>query len=113
MTNGSMNYLEGSLRLLDICSTAKDCLMQSKENMQDLQSLIRRRRGDESGFTAACAKHFTLRKLTKKAIRKSLKILKAAKNERIASSSNKDKNISSILGFLKEAEEVTLSSLEI
>ncbi|KAM5562709.1 hypothetical protein ABKV19_017759 [Rosa sericea] len=37
--------LDGSLRLLDVCSTAKDALLQTKECMQNLQSIIRRRRG--------------------------------------------------------------------
>ncbi|CAJ1973070.1 unnamed protein product [Sphenostylis stenocarpa] len=36
--------LEGSLRLLDICSTAKECLLVSKESLHDLHSVIRRRK---------------------------------------------------------------------
>ena len=40
--------LDGSLRLLDICSTVKDCLLESKECMYEVQSAIRRRRGAEN-----------------------------------------------------------------
>ncbi|KAK7257959.1 hypothetical protein RIF29_32310 [Crotalaria pallida] len=103
------DLLEGSLRLLDICSKAKDCLTQSKESMHELQSIIRRRRCDETGFTIAGAKYLSSRKIMKKAIRKVLENLKATKNELVSSSSNKDNN-----GFsmLKEAEEITLTSLE-
>lgn len=36
--------LDGSLRLLDISSTVKDCLLQSKESMRKLVSDIRRRK---------------------------------------------------------------------
>lgn len=39
--------LDGSLRLLEVCSTAKDALSQTKECMQELQSTLRRRWGDE------------------------------------------------------------------
>ncbi|CAL0329246.1 unnamed protein product [Lupinus luteus] len=108
----SDDILEGSLRLLDICSTAKDCLMQSKESLNELQSIIRRRRGGDTGFAVAAAKYSSSRKIMKKTIRKALENLKATKNEVMASSSNKDNNTFSMLSFLKEAEEVTQSSLE-
>ncbi|KAK7257958.1 hypothetical protein RIF29_32309 [Crotalaria pallida] len=103
------DLLEGSLRLLDICTTAKDSLMQSKQSMGELRSIIRRRRGDETVFTIARAKYLTSRKMMKKTIRKALENLKAIKNEITSSSSNKDNNTFSML---KEAEEITLSSLE-
>ncbi|XP_074299244.1 uncharacterized protein LOC141630302 [Silene latifolia] len=35
--------LDGSLRLLDACSTSRDVLQQSKEHLQDIQSVLRRR----------------------------------------------------------------------
>ncbi|XP_072086592.1 uncharacterized protein [Arachis hypogaea] len=104
--------LEGSLKLLDICSTAKDFLVQSKENMLEIQSVIRRKRGDGSNFTAACAEYLTSRKTMKKTMRKSLENLKTVKNDGKASSSSKDNNSSSMLTTFKEAEDVTLSSLE-
>ena len=39
--------LDGSLMILDVCSTAKDALLQRKESTQELQSVLRRRRGVE------------------------------------------------------------------
>ncbi|GMJ03591.1 hypothetical protein like AT2G17070 [Hibiscus trionum] len=42
--------LNGSLRLLDVCGLAKDALLQAKEDTQQLQSVFRRRRGDDAGF---------------------------------------------------------------
>ncbi|KAJ1393645.1 hypothetical protein SESBI_34829 [Sesbania bispinosa] len=106
------DLLEGSLRLLDICSTTKDCLQQSRESMQKLLSVIRRKRGQETGFTIDGEMYLVSRKKTKKTIRKALEILKGMKHELIASSSNKDNKISPMLSFLIEAEAVTLSSLE-
>ncbi|XP_061352735.1 uncharacterized protein LOC133297582 [Gastrolobium bilobum] len=106
------DLLEGSLRLLDICSTAKDCLLQSKENMYELQSVVRRRKGNENEFTIEGVKYLASRKKMKKLIGKALENLKAIKNEHRASSSNKDKATLSMHSFLKEAEAVTLRSLE-
>ncbi|CAL5212398.1 unnamed protein product [Lathyrus oleraceus] len=105
--------LEGSLRILDICSIAKDFLLLSTENIHELQSIIRRRRGNETGFTVEGAKYMAFRKNMKKQIRKTLVTLRSLKNDLISSSSNnKENNSSPMLRFLKEAEAVTLSSLE-
>ncbi|AES89149.1 hypothetical protein MtrunA17_Chr4g0035231 [Medicago truncatula] len=106
------DLLEGSLRILDICSIAKDFLSLSKENMYELQSVIRRKRGIETGFTVEGVKYMAFRKNMKKQIRKALVNLKTMKNESIDSSSNKDNNSSPMFGLLKEAEAVTLYSLE-
>ncbi|AES89148.1 hypothetical protein MtrunA17_Chr4g0035221 [Medicago truncatula] len=107
------DLLESSLRILDICSTTKDCLSLSKENIQELQSVIRRKRGVETGLAVEGVKYLALRKTTKKQIQKAFLKLKEMKEELIASSLNKkDNNSSPMLGFLKKAEEVTVSSLE-
>ncbi|XP_058750466.1 uncharacterized protein LOC131623476 [Vicia villosa] len=106
------DLLEGSLRILDICSIAKDFLLISTESIHELQSIIRRR-GNETGFTVEGAKYMALRKSMKKQIRKALVNLKSMKNELISSSSNnKENNSSPMLQSLKEAESITLNSLE-
>ncbi|KAK7310608.1 hypothetical protein RJT34_08213 [Clitoria ternatea] len=102
--------LEGSLRILDICDAAKDFLLTSKESMHELHSAIRRRRAFE---TVAISKYLVSRKNLKKAIRKALANLKTIKGEfEVSSLSNKDNDTLSILGILKEAEEITMRSLE-
>ena len=93
------DLLEQSLRLLDICNTAKECLLQSKESMCDLVSVIRRKKNNEIGFTIEGAKYLVVRKKMKKQIRKVLENLK-----------QKDKNTSPMLSFLNEAEAITLSN---
>ncbi|MED6169483.1 hypothetical protein PIB30_021781 [Stylosanthes scabra] len=106
------DLLEGSLRLLDISSKAKDWIMQSKESMQELQSNIRRKRGDESVFAAAAAKYLISRKMIKKAVRNASENLKGLKNDITCSSSKDNNNTSPIVFLLKEADAVTLSSLQ-
>ncbi|XP_028765756.1 uncharacterized protein LOC114727395 [Neltuma alba] len=99
--------LEGSLMLLDVCSVAKDCLQQSKESVQELQSVIRRR-GTEAGCRIEGGKYLTSRKMMKKAIRKALGNLKGI----LKDSSNKDNETSPILSIFKEAKDVTVNTLE-
>ncbi|XP_027357008.1 uncharacterized protein LOC113866329 [Abrus precatorius] len=106
------DILEGSLRLLDICSTAKDCLLIAKESMHELDSVIRRRRGDKTEFIAEGGKYLASRKKLKKAIRKALGNLEAIKTEFAVLPSNKDYDTLSMVSILKEADEVTIRSLE-
>ncbi|XP_028767915.1 uncharacterized protein LOC114725554 [Neltuma alba] len=100
--------LDGSLRLLDICSTAKDCLMRSKESVYEIQSTIRRR-GAEAASTDGAGNYLASRKNVKKAIQKALGNIKGLRNYPIVSSANKENDM---LSLLKEAEAATMSTLE-
>ncbi|KAJ6399703.1 hypothetical protein OIU77_020287 [Salix suchowensis] len=44
--------LNGSLLLLDMCSTTRDVFSSMKECLQELESSLRRRKGGESGFSS-------------------------------------------------------------
>ncbi|KAI9127606.1 hypothetical protein K1719_000599 [Acacia pycnantha] len=96
---------DGSLRLLDVCSIAKDFLLQSKESLQELQSIIRRRRGAKNGLAIEVGEYLASRKNMKKAIRKALGNIKGIRNELIVKEND-------MLSMLKEAEAVTVSTLE-
>jgi hypothetical protein len=62
--------LDGSLRLLDVCSAAKDALIHTKECARELQSIMRRRAGGDVGIEREVRKFLTSRKVVKKAIQK-------------------------------------------
>ncbi|XP_008236112.1 PREDICTED: uncharacterized protein LOC103334903 [Prunus mume] len=101
--------LDGSLRILDVCSSAKDALLQTKEYAQDLQSIMRRKRGSESGaLTTEFRKYLTSRKMVKKAIHKAMGNLKASS----FSSLNKDNETIAVVSTLRDVEAVTLSVFE-
>ncbi|CAL9022926.1 unnamed protein product [Prunus brigantina] len=105
--------LDGSLRLLDVCGTAKDVLLQTKECVQDLQSIMRRRRGGETGaLTSEVRKYLTSRKMVKKTIQKAMKNLKGTENRSTFSSLNKDSETISIVSELRDVEAVTLAVFE-
>ncbi|KVI02992.1 uncharacterized protein LOC112512950 [Cynara cardunculus var. scolymus] len=75
--NGTLveDALEGSIGLLDLCSTIKDLLMLMRENVQILQSALRRKGGNPTVATHI-ATYLSFRKKTKKNVTKSLGTLK-------------------------------------
>ncbi|KAL2944799.1 Delta-1-pyrroline-5-carboxylate dehydrogenase mitochondrial [Bienertia sinuspersici] len=91
--------LEESLRLLDICSTSRDFLVQSKECLQDIQSVLRRRCSSELNITNEVVQYLNTRKSAKKSIKKSLKHIKETKQ------TNKENDIESML---KDVNMITL-----
>ncbi|KAK7312325.1 hypothetical protein VNO77_36103 [Canavalia gladiata] len=103
--------LEGSLRLLDICSAAKDVLLQSTESIRGLQSTVRRKRGNET-FKIEGVKYLSSRKKAKKTIQKALEKFKGLKKGLILTSLNTNDETMSMLSTFKEAEAVTLIQLK-
>ncbi|KAK8673684.1 hypothetical protein V6N13_112002 [Hibiscus sabdariffa] len=103
--------LDGSLMLLDVCGTAKDALSQTKECTQELQSILRRRRGIE-GLANEVRKYLTSMKAGRKAICKALKNLKHMENKVCSSSFSKDGETGAVISTLKQVEAVTISVLE-
>ncbi|GMN38278.1 hypothetical protein TIFTF001_007518 [Ficus carica] len=95
--------LDGSLRLLDMCNTAKDALTQTKESSQELQSIMRRRRGGESSLSREVKKFLNSRKVVKKTLRK------AMENKCSLSLLNKDQEI---VSMLRETQSITLAVFE-
>ncbi|KAE8719155.1 putative Eukaryotic translation initiation factor 3 subunit A [Hibiscus syriacus] len=103
--------LDGSLVLLDVCGTAKDALLQIKECTQELQSILRRRKG-AVGLANEVRKYLTFMKATRKAIFKALKNLKHMENQHSTSSFSRDGETGAVISSLKQVEEVTISVLE-
>ena len=95
--------LEGSLRILDACNSTKDALLQSKEYIRELQSVIRRRQGDVDG---EIRKYMASRKVVNKSIKKALKNMKSAGNK--CTFSNEDPEIS----MLRKVESISLALFE-
>ncbi|KAJ6927521.1 hypothetical protein NC651_011537 [Populus alba x Populus x berolinensis] len=106
------DVLDGSLGVLDVCSVARDALLQTKECAQELQSIMRRRRGNEIGFSGEIQTYSTSRKVVKKTIHKALRDLKDIGNKSSFSPFNKDHEAVAIVSMLKEVEAVTLIVLE-
>lgn len=95
--------LEGSLRLLDLCDTAKNALLQTRECTHELESVLRRRRS-EIGTSSSLRKCLSSRKMIKKAI---YKVLKGMESKQ----SNKDNGSFTFVNQMKEVEAVTYHSI--
>ncbi|PON61502.1 hypothetical protein TorRG33x02_281500 [Trema orientale] len=100
--------VDGSLRLLDICSTAKDAVLHTKECAREIQSIMRRKVSLEGEIR----KYSASRKVVKKAIQKALASLKGFESKGSFSPSNKDNEITALVSLLREVEAVTLSAFE-
>ncbi|XP_010515680.1 PREDICTED: uncharacterized protein LOC104791474 [Camelina sativa] len=87
--------LDGSLRILDLCNISKDALSQMKEGLMEIQSILRRKRGDLSGEVK---KYLASRRSLKKSFPKVLRSLKVKQDQ-------KCRDIS--LAVFVEAEAVT------
>ncbi|KAK4284738.1 hypothetical protein QN277_001526 [Acacia crassicarpa] len=107
--NSVNELLDGSLRLLDVCTTAKDSLLYTKECTRELQSIIRRRRSGEVELTVEAKKFPTSRKVVRKAILKAMESMKfmSKKGNSLSSSST-----CNLVSLLREVEGVTLSTFE-
>ncbi|VVB10241.1 unnamed protein product [Arabis nemorensis] len=70
--------LDGSLKILDLCNIAKDTLSQMKEGLMEIQSILRRKRGD---LSSEVKKYLASRKFLKKSFQKVLKSLKVCQNK--------------------------------
>ncbi|OMO55734.1 hypothetical protein CCACVL1_27051 [Corchorus capsularis] len=68
--------LDDSVGLLDACGDARDLIMMMKEQVQELQSALRRRGGDSSCIQSTIHEYISFRKKLIKKIAKSLKALK-------------------------------------
>ncbi|XP_009121164.1 uncharacterized protein LOC103845995 [Brassica rapa] len=65
--------LDGSLRILDLCNISRDALSQMKEGLMEIQSILRRKRGDLSG---EIKNYLASRRSLKKSFQKVVKSLK-------------------------------------
>ncbi|BAT90939.1 hypothetical protein VIGAN_06223600 [Vigna angularis var. angularis] len=105
--------LNGSLRLLDVCTTAKDSLLHTKECMRELQSIMRRRKGGEVELRSEIKKFLTSRKVVKKAISKALANLKGTPRKcSMSSPANKDNQTVALVNLMENVEVVTLSAFQ-
>ncbi|XP_010548134.1 PREDICTED: uncharacterized protein LOC104819669 [Tarenaya hassleriana] len=70
--------LDGSLRILDLCNMTKDALSQTKECLNEIQSILRRKRGD---LSSEVKKYLASRRSLKKSFQKVLKSLEATNGD--------------------------------
>ncbi|KAK9265521.1 hypothetical protein L1049_001766 [Liquidambar formosana] len=101
--------LDGSVRLLDICNITRDNMLQIKEHVLNLQSALRRRKGDMS-TEGNIANYVCFRKKIKKDARKLIAALKQMDQKFGASPLlDTDYHLSSLIRVLREVSVINIS----
>lgn len=101
--------MDGSLRLLDFCGSIRDALSQMKENVQELESSFRRKRGD-SGVSNEVNAYMISKNRLNKLIYKSLVDLKRMELSCTTRCLEKD-SLSSMFGEIEGISLVVFNSL--
>ncbi|KAF8040614.1 hypothetical protein BT93_B2742 [Corymbia citriodora subsp. variegata] len=98
--------LDGSLELLDVCGNVKDAFSQVKACIQELESVLRRRKGGDCCLAKEVEAYMSTRKKLQKIISKYLVNLKKMERK---NSLYKDSNEEATLSMLRQVEEISLS----
>ncbi|XP_049385561.1 uncharacterized protein LOC125849515 [Solanum stenotomum] len=97
--------LDKSVRFLDICGTTRDLMSQFKENVKDVQSSLRRRKGDLS-----INKYTTFRKKMKKEAKSLITALKRMDHEEVVVVMEVDDQlVSAVIRILREVTTIGIS----
>ncbi|XP_058185163.1 uncharacterized protein LOC131302510 [Rhododendron vialii] len=105
--------LDASVRLLDVCSTARDFTSQIKERVIDLEFAIRRKKGD-SRIQVCTAKYFSFRKEMNKGAKKLIKDVKQIDNKisslpLLDQQLEDDHHVTAGIRVLKEVSSISVS----
>ncbi|EEF52831.1 uncharacterized protein LOC8267881 [Ricinus communis] len=105
------DILDGSVRLLDICSTTKEVLSQVKCCLQDLESSLRRNNGCQSRLENEIKKYMVSREKVHKIVEKCLGNLKKLQKCNLAVR-DKGPDLEAIVSILREVEGISLATFE-
>ncbi|KAK2995106.1 hypothetical protein RJ640_020746 [Escallonia rubra] len=109
--SGADKVLNGSLRLLDVCGTARDVFLQTKESIQELESSLRRKRGQTS-LSHDVGTYLKSRKTVIKKVSKCINDLKSSEKHCPSVLIDEDSDLVAILEMLREVEIVSFSVLK-
>ncbi|CAN4083529.1 unnamed protein product [Withania somnifera] len=96
--------LDKSVRFLDICGTIRDLVSQFKENVKDVQSSLRRKRGDLS-----ISSYMSFRKKMKKDVKNLVTALKKLDYEEAVAVMEVDQLVSAVIRMLREVTTMGIS----
>ncbi|KAJ0098133.1 hypothetical protein Patl1_29218 [Pistacia atlantica] len=103
--------LDRSIGLLDACSNARELILSMKEQVQDLQSALRRRGGDYSIIEANIQAYINFRKKSKKDIAKCIRTLQRIEitTQNLHSTKADHQHLFFVINVLKESSAITIS----
>ncbi|CAM8915545.1 unnamed protein product [Rhodiola kirilowii] len=106
------DLFDASVKILDVCCTSRDAVLEVKRHVQEIQSAIRRRKGD-SGVERSISSYKSFRKSLKRDATKMIAALKKTDIKiRASAVTSADIDSSRIVKVLTEATTVTISIFE-
>ncbi|XP_009799319.1 uncharacterized protein [Nicotiana sylvestris] len=96
--------LDKFMRFLDICEATRELVSQFKENVKDVQSLLRRRKGDLS-----ITNYTSFRKKMKKDAKNLVTILKKMEHEEVVAVMEADQLVSAVIRVPREVSTMGIS----
>ncbi|CAN4109796.1 unnamed protein product [Withania somnifera] len=107
------DLLDKSVRLLDLCGTTRELVLQYKENVRDLQSSLKRRKKDSTTETSM-TKFISFSKKIKKEAKRLVMVLKQMdqETERSFVPKDADQDTVDMIKTLKEANAMRISMFQ-
>ncbi|XP_068645291.1 uncharacterized protein [Aristolochia californica] len=101
--------LDGSVKLVDICDATRNVLLHMKEDGKELNSALRRRKGELS-MESKVSNYLSSRKKLRKEIKKRLATLKKTDGKAACSHlPDQKKHLYMVVTFLQQVKSVTIS----
>lgn len=103
--------LDGSVELVDVCSTARDLFFTMQEHIRDLQSALRRRGKDSSSIESNVQAYISFRKRAKKQVTKSLATLKKLESNSLSflPTLDEEQHLSYVVKVIREAHAIAVT----
>lgn len=101
--------LDASIGLLDACGAARDLLLRMKENVQTLQSALRRKAIGDSSIESNVQSYINFRKKAKKEVSKSLRALKTMQNVQAFHTLDVDHPLQMVITLLRELSAIAIT----
>ncbi|KAL9662900.1 hypothetical protein QQ045_027735 [Rhodiola kirilowii] len=106
------DLFDASVKILDVCCTSRDTVLEVKRHVQEIQSAIRRRKGD-SGVERSISSYKSFRKSLKRDATKMIAALKKTDIKiRASAVTSADIDRLRIIRVLTEATTITISIFE-
>ncbi|MCL7024007.1 hypothetical protein MKW94_015652 [Papaver nudicaule] len=104
--------LDGSVKLLDVCDTSRNILVQMKENSRELQYGLRRRGGDQSTAESSVDAYVSSKKKLKKEMGKCIGVLKRMESKFTSyiplSLDHQNNHLVVVVRVLREVSSITI-----
>ncbi|CAN4083524.1 unnamed protein product [Withania somnifera] len=106
------DLLDKSVRLLDLCGTIRDLVSQYKENIRDLQSSLRRRKGDSTTDDRVETFTSSIKKIKRDAKRLVSTLKQMDQETTVSVLLDADQDTVSVIRALNEANAVCVSTFQ-